>query len=40
VLIVLPPSEGKTAPIAGDPVDLAYHAYPELARHRERVLGR
>jgi cytoplasmic iron level regulating protein YaaA (DUF328/UPF0246 family) len=40
VLILLPPSEGKTAPAAGDPVDPAALWLPELAPARRRVLGR
>jgi cytoplasmic iron level regulating protein YaaA (DUF328/UPF0246 family) len=40
VLILLPPSEGKTAPAAGDPVDLGSLAYTaELAAKRERLLA-
>jgi cytoplasmic iron level regulating protein YaaA (DUF328/UPF0246 family) len=38
VLVLLPPSEGKTAPEAGDAVDLAALTSPELTEHRERVL--
>jgi cytoplasmic iron level regulating protein YaaA (DUF328/UPF0246 family) len=38
VLILLPPSEGKTAPARGKPLDLSALAYPELTAHRERVL--
>jgi cytoplasmic iron level regulating protein YaaA (DUF328/UPF0246 family) len=38
-LILLPPSEGKTAPAAGPPVDLGALAFPELNRVRERLLG-
>ena len=37
-MIVLPPSEGKTAPVAGPPVNLAALAFPQLARQRERLL--
>jgi cytoplasmic iron level regulating protein YaaA (DUF328/UPF0246 family) len=40
VLILLPPSEGKTAPAAGDPVDPAALWLPKLAPARRRVLGR
>jgi len=40
VLIVLPPSEGKTAPAAGPPVELGSLAYAdELTAERERVLA-
>jgi cytoplasmic iron level regulating protein YaaA (DUF328/UPF0246 family) len=39
VLILLPASEGKTAPTSGAPLDLAALAYPELTATRERVLG-
>jgi cytoplasmic iron level regulating protein YaaA (DUF328/UPF0246 family) len=40
VLILLPPSEGKTAPGAGDPVDLASLAFAdELGERRARLLG-
>jgi cytoplasmic iron level regulating protein YaaA (DUF328/UPF0246 family) len=39
VLILLPPSEGKTAPASGAPLDLASLAYPELTATRERVLS-
>jgi uncharacterized protein len=38
VLIVLPPSEGKTAPAAGAPVDLDALAFPALNERRERLL--
>jgi hypothetical protein len=38
VLVLLPPSEGKAAPAAGDPVDLAALAYPALTPQRERLL--
>jgi len=37
VLILLPPSEGKTAPSAGAPVDLAALSHPELSDARRRV---
>jgi cytoplasmic iron level regulating protein YaaA (DUF328/UPF0246 family) len=40
VLILLPPSEGKTAPPTGDPVDPAALWLPRLAPARRRVLGR
>ncbi len=36
---MLPPSEGKTAPAGGDPVDLAALAHPELTPQRERLLS-
>ena len=40
MLILLPPSEGKTAPLTGAPVDLDALAYAdELAAKRERVLA-
>lgn len=40
MLIVLPPSEGKTAPASGDPVDLGSLAYAaELTGKRERLLA-
>jgi len=39
VLVLLPPSEGKTAPSAGAPVDLAALVHPELEAKRERVLA-
>lgn len=38
MLILLPPSEGKTAPAAGAPVDVGSLAFPELNPQRERVL--
>jgi uncharacterized protein len=38
VLILLPPSEGKTAPATGAPADLDTLWRPELSRHRRRVL--
>ncbi|BFU44381.1 peroxide stress protein YaaA [Krasilnikovia sp. MM14-A1004] len=40
MLILLPPSEGKTAPATGDPVDLSALWLPELAPARRRVLNR
>ena len=40
MLILLPPSEGKSAPAAGDPVDPDALWLPSLARHRRRVLAR
>jgi cytoplasmic iron level regulating protein YaaA (DUF328/UPF0246 family) len=39
VLILLPPSEGKTGGGRGRPVDLAGLSLPELTPARERVLG-
>lgn len=39
MLILLPPSEGKTAPADGPPVDLAALAHPELTPRRERLLA-
>jgi len=38
MLILLPPSEGKTAPTAGVPVDLAALPFPGLNKTRERLL--
>jgi cytoplasmic iron level regulating protein YaaA (DUF328/UPF0246 family) len=38
VLILLPPSESKTAPTSGAPVDLAALTSPELTARRERLL--
>jgi uncharacterized protein len=38
VLVLLPPSEGKTAPASGAPLDLGGLSYPELTATRERVL--
>ncbi len=38
MLILLPPSEGKTAPVAGAPVDLGALALPGLTKTRERLL--
>jgi cytoplasmic iron level regulating protein YaaA (DUF328/UPF0246 family) len=38
VLILLPPSEGKTAPRRGKPLDLATLTLPALTAARERVL--
>jgi cytoplasmic iron level regulating protein YaaA (DUF328/UPF0246 family) len=40
VLILLPPSEGKTAPASGDPVDPAALWLPRLAPARRRVLAK
>ncbi|GAA1340566.1 peroxide stress protein YaaA [Arthrobacter roseus] len=39
MLILLPPSEGKTAPVDGDPVNVAGLAFPELAGPRRSVLN-
>jgi cytoplasmic iron level regulating protein YaaA (DUF328/UPF0246 family) len=38
LLILLPPSEGKTAPVSGDPIDLGSLAFPALTKTRERLL--
>jgi cytoplasmic iron level regulating protein YaaA (DUF328/UPF0246 family) len=38
VLVLLPPSEGKTAAGGGAPVDLAALAHPGLTEHRRTVL--
>ena len=38
VLILLPPSEGKTAPRRGKPLDLGSLSGPELTTSREQVL--
>jgi cytoplasmic iron level regulating protein YaaA (DUF328/UPF0246 family) len=38
VLVLLPPSEGKTAPRSGRPLDLTTLSFPALAATRERVL--
>jgi cytoplasmic iron level regulating protein YaaA (DUF328/UPF0246 family) len=40
VLILLPPSEGKTPPTSGDPVDPASLWLPALAGARRRVMSR
>jgi cytoplasmic iron level regulating protein YaaA (DUF328/UPF0246 family) len=40
VLILLPPSEGKTAPPSGEPVDPAALWQPKVTAARRRVLGR
>ncbi len=37
MLILLPPSEGKTAPATGEPVDLEQLSHPALQSARERV---
>ena len=39
MLIVLPPSEGKTRPQAGPPLDLASLSSPRLTRTREQLLN-
>src|SRR5712664_3743351 len=40
MLILLPPSEGKTAPMTGPPVDLEALAYAgELTESRRKLLG-
>ncbi len=39
VLILLPPSEGKTAPVRGRPLDLAGLSRPELNPARDKVLA-
>jgi uncharacterized protein len=38
MLILLPPSEGKTAPSDGEPVELGELALPQLTKTRERLL--
>ncbi len=38
MLVLLPPSEGKTAPRRGAPLDLERLTFPELTSTRERVL--
>ncbi len=38
VLILLPPSEGKTAPARGRPLDLATLSFPELSSARAAVI--
>jgi len=40
VLILLPPSEGKTAPVTGEPADPADLWLPQLAPARRRVLSK
>jgi cytoplasmic iron level regulating protein YaaA (DUF328/UPF0246 family) len=39
MLVLLPPSEGKTAPRRGAPVDLGKLSFPELTERREAVLA-
>jgi cytoplasmic iron level regulating protein YaaA (DUF328/UPF0246 family) len=39
MLVLLPPSEGKTAPVTGDPVDLGSLAFPSLNKTRERLIN-
>jgi uncharacterized protein len=39
VLVLLPPSEGKTAPVDGAPVDLDALAFPALTKPRERLVN-
>ncbi len=39
MLVLLPPSEGKTAPTAGPPVDLVRLSHPGLTDHRRAVLA-
>src|SRR3954451_12512894 len=39
MLVLLPPSEGKTAPLEGEPVDLGALAFPSLNKTRERLLN-
>ncbi len=39
MLIVLPPSEGKTAPAGNSPLDLSSLSFPGLGRPRTRVLA-
>jgi uncharacterized protein len=38
VLVLLPPSEGKTSPRRGRPLDLSSLSFPELEPHRAEVL--
>ena len=38
MLILLPPSEGKTEPVRGKPVDLAKLTFPELTAARDALL--
>ncbi len=39
VLVLLPPSEGKTSPTSGSPVDLASLSHPELTAARAQVMA-
>lgn len=39
MLILLPPSEGKSAPVRGKPLDLDSLTFPELTAARRKVLG-
>lgn len=39
VKILLPPSEGKTPPVTGDPLDLTALSSPDLTAKRKQVLG-
>lgn len=39
MLILLPPSEGKSIPVSGPPLDLASLSFPGLTHTRTRVLG-
>ena len=39
MLLLLPPSEGKSAPEAGPRLDLAHLSFPELTATRKRVLA-
>ncbi|HET9761286.1 MAG TPA: hypothetical protein VFP51_16135, partial [Nocardioidaceae bacterium] len=38
MLILLPPSEGKTPPRRGKPLDLGSLSFPDLTLHRAEVL--
>ncbi|WP_205855911.1 peroxide stress protein YaaA [Phytoactinopolyspora endophytica] len=39
LLILLPPSEGKSAPSRGSVVNLAKHSFPELSETRQTILS-
>src|SRR4051812_10696097 len=39
MFVLLPPSEGKTAPLEGEPLDLGGLAFPSLTKTRERLLN-